>query len=254
MTTDFRSLYEENEEYVRRRDPASFEARRTEIEVRKFKAPNLAALIPGDFHATSVVEVGCGTGELLAELVQHRIPGTRGIGFDLSPSNIAAARARYPSLEFRHDDFEHSGLRADIVVLSDVLEHVPDDVAFLRAASALGSLTLINLPLEDNWLNSRREYGPQDASGHLRRYTLSQGLELITHAGLSTIAWRRIWVHETDCERERALLRQQLSGSAYGGGAAKSALKRAILAFSRRFTPFGRRLFSSNLFACAQRH
>lgn len=47
-----------------------------------------------------------------------------------------------------------------MVIVSDVIEHVPDDAGFLRSAAGLGQIVLVNLPLEDNWLNDRRNYGP----------------------------------------------------------------------------------------------
>src|SRR5690242_20199646 len=49
-------------------------------------------LIPPD---ASVLEIGCGSGELLS-----RIRAARKVGVDLSPKQIAAAKARLPDAEF----------------------------------------------------------------------------------------------------------------------------------------------------------
>ena len=87
-----------------------------------------------------MMEIGCATGELLAAF-----PGkVTKRGFDISPLNVAAARARYPDIDFVAGDFAQSDARADVVILSDILEHVPDDVGFLRAASAHAPVALIN--------------------------------------------------------------------------------------------------------------
>jgi len=106
------------------------------------------------------------TGELIAAVPVA--DGGERVGLDISVANVAAARARFPEVEFRCGDFRGAGLAGfDAVIMSDVLEHVPDDVAFLRDAAALGELVLVNLPLEDNWLNDRRAYGPDDVSGRV---------------------------------------------------------------------------------------
>lgn len=73
------------------------------------------AMIPA---GSSVLEIGCGNGSLLAS-VQPR----DGVGVDWSPSLIEQARARYPHLRFYVDDAEALNLieRFDYVVLSDLL-------------------------------------------------------------------------------------------------------------------------------------
>jgi hypothetical protein len=110
-------------------------------------------------------------------------------------------------------------------------------------------LLLVNLPLEDNWLNRDRQYGPDDVSGHLRRYTLQQGFELFEHAGLHVMKWAQRWIHESDCEPQRRELRKDALGRRYTGGAAANIVKAATYAMARNVRPFGRRLFASNLFA-----
>jgi SAM-dependent methyltransferase len=248
----FRDLYEEKPEYVMRRDPDSLEARQILIEVRTFKLPNLLSVLPASFSYQTVVEVGCATGELLAEFPPHPSAASqdvRRIGFDISPSNLAAARTRYPQIEFRGNAFDEIDLEADIIILSDVLEHVPDDVDLLKRASRVARLTLVNLPIEDNWLNRHRSYGPADVSGHLRRYTLRQGLELFERSELRVLNWTQRWVHESDCERHRRKLRQEILGRPYAGGALLNVAKTATSVLARNVRPFGRRLFASNLFA-----
>ena len=166
---DFSALYDEHPEYVARRGAGSLAQAQVDLEVRLFKLPGLMAVLPRARPLRSALEIGCATGELIAAVPVE--PGGRRVGLDISPANVAAARARFPEVEFRAGDFREAGLGGfDAVIMSDVLEHVPDDVGFLRDAARLGELVLVNLPLEDNWLNDRRAYGPDDASGHLRRY------------------------------------------------------------------------------------
>src|SRR5262249_35123929 len=74
-----------------------------------------------------VLDLGCGTGRLLAALKP-----SRGVGIDLSPAMVAAARARHPQLEFLEGDVENPGLLAslegpfDVIVLSDTIGSMED--------------------------------------------------------------------------------------------------------------------------------
>jgi SAM-dependent methyltransferase len=71
-----------------------------------------------------VLEIGCGTGDLLAALA----PG-RGVGVDFSPAMLAEARRRYPNLQFvEADAHDLSALEGtfDVIVLSDLLDDVWD--------------------------------------------------------------------------------------------------------------------------------
>lgn len=72
---------------------------------------------------SSVLEIGCGTGELLAALEPRE-----GLGIDLSPEMIRLARERFPELEWRVADAESMtiGRRFDYVVMSDLLGHLED--------------------------------------------------------------------------------------------------------------------------------
>ena len=80
----------------------------------------LGFLIPA---GSSVLELGCGTGDLLAALRPRE-----GVGVDLSPAMIGLAKARHPDLTFVVGDVECPDLdgRFDYVVLSDVVGHLED--------------------------------------------------------------------------------------------------------------------------------
>lgn len=249
---DFAALYDEHPEYVARRRSGSFEETQIDIEVRLFKLPNLLALLAGSGEPASVLEIGCATGELIAAMPVQA--GGRKVGIDISPANIEVARARHPGVEFQSGDFRDAvPSDFDAVIMSDVLEHVPDDEGFLRDAAALGRIVLVNLPLEDNWLNMRRHYGPDDASGHLRRYSYAQGIALLERAGLEIAAQARVWVHETPAEAARRALRRKRLGAEFSGAWPGRTLRRATFAAARLVRRFGRRLLASNLFVAARR-
>jgi SAM-dependent methyltransferase len=74
----------------------------------------------------SVLELGCGTGELLAAVEPRE-----GVGIDLSPRLIEQARAKYPHLTWLVGDAEavDPGRRFDYVIMSDLVGHLEDVLA-----------------------------------------------------------------------------------------------------------------------------
>lgn len=83
----------------------------------------------------SVLDIGCGTGTVL-----HSIGPRRGVGLDLSPEMIALAQRKFPELEFRVEDIGRPSRREafEFVMLSDVLEHLPDLDAALEGLKWYG--------------------------------------------------------------------------------------------------------------------
>ena len=245
---DFSALYDAHPEYVARRAAGSIAQAQVDIEVRLFKLPGLMGVLPAGTALKRVLEIGCATGELIAAM-----PAAQRVGLDISAANIAAARTRFPEVEFHCGDFRDAGLAGfDAVVMSDVLEHVPDDAEFLRDAARLGELVLVNLPLEDNWLNDRRAYGPDDVSGHLRRYSLAEGLALFDRAGLEVLTHAQVWIHETPADAARRALRRERLGAAHAGSWPARWAKQLVFSTATAVPAFGRRLFASNLFAVAR--
>jgi SAM-dependent methyltransferase len=78
------------------------------------------------FHVpagSSVLEIGCGTGDLL-----HSLAPKRGVGIDISPKTLEIARSRYPDLTFLEGDAEDLPLSEtfDYVILSDLVGYLED--------------------------------------------------------------------------------------------------------------------------------
>lgn len=90
----------------------------------------LQFLIPPN---VDVLEIGCGTGSLLAALKPKR-----GVGIDFSPAMIERAKARHPHLEFIVGDAEDpdtlDALKAkfDVVVMEDTFGLLDDCQVFLQ--------------------------------------------------------------------------------------------------------------------------
>jgi trans-aconitate methyltransferase len=123
-------------------------------------------------RAELVVDVGCGTGANLAALAGDYTC----VGIDRSPEAIELARRRFPAVRFHCGD-AISDLRGEVekarlILLMDVLEHVPDDFAFLSglmAASAPGADFLVTVPANPGFWSAHDE-----SNGHYRRYDLDR--------------------------------------------------------------------------------
>ena len=81
-----------------------------------------------------VLEIGCATGDLL-NLVEPR----EGIGVDLSPKMIEAARAKYPGLKFEVGEAESTSLeeKVDYIIMSNLLDYLEDIWVVLEKAKGM---------------------------------------------------------------------------------------------------------------------
>jgi ubiquinone/menaquinone biosynthesis C-methylase UbiE len=138
---------------------------------------------------SSVAEIGCGDGALLAEL------GARGLagelhGFEVSREAARIARGRGAPGLTGVTVFDGSRLpvgdRAfDLALLSHVLEHVPDPGALLREAARVSRAVVLEVPLEAN-LSARRASKREGAAeiGHLQALDRAGVREMVSAAGL----------------------------------------------------------------------
>ncbi len=117
-------------------------------------------------NGQKVLDVGCGYGAVARTIARER-PGARVVGVDYDKGRLAQARAAdNPSnLEFVETDATRALPTGpwDVVVLSNVLEHITDRVGFLSTLIAKTDARrfLIRVPLfERDWkLPMRREVG-----------------------------------------------------------------------------------------------
>jgi SAM-dependent methyltransferase len=119
-----------------------------------------------------IVDVGCGTGANVEVLARD----FDCVGIDPSPEAIALARRRFPAHRFvcGHAPGDLGGLmgQARLVLLMDVLEHVPDDFALLSsllAASPRGTYFLLTVPASPSFWSAHDE-----SNGHYRRYDVDR--------------------------------------------------------------------------------
>jgi ubiquinone/menaquinone biosynthesis C-methylase UbiE len=144
----------------------------------------------------SSLDIGCGTGGLVGKLADE---GFEAMGIDRSRGSILKAQEVFPESAFDCCGIEPlvaQGRQFDLITLSHVLEHVKDDVGFLRALRPLfkpdGKL-YIEVPwahpralrLRPHWhrqLDHYREYSMQGLAAAVRQsgYTITAHIETLS--------------------------------------------------------------------------
>ena len=116
------------------------------------KVKQIRQVIPQDIEARSLLDIACGAGLITTELVKILKP-KYAEGIDISSRMIKKAKSLDTTrlVRWKKADILKHRIRKkfDIVFCIDILEHIKDDLLFLRRVSQLGRYIVIRTPLED---------------------------------------------------------------------------------------------------------
>ena len=168
-----------------------------EAQDRMSLLPNYYAWIASHFleHMSGIVlELGCGAGFVVENYIDRV---ERVVGVDINPALLRRLEGGYPpgklcalEVDLRGEWPEIGGLRADVVVALDVLEHFEDDSAFVAKIErhlSPGGKVVLKVPAQS------KLYGEIDkASGHYRRYDEHELRALMESRGFRTLALRHM--------------------------------------------------------------
>lgn len=157
----------------------------------------------------TVLDVGCGKAELAHDLVERA--GADVTGVDLNRASLDFARRRFASDRLQLVEADaltwEPGRAFDVVVLSNVLEHISDRVGLLRrlALVARPRRLLLRVPvLERDWsVGLRRDLGVFHFSDptHETEYDRGQLVSELAEAGLEATEieqrWGELWAVAT---------------------------------------------------------
>lgn len=153
----------------------------------------------------SVIDVGCGNGALTNDIAKKT--RAKVMGIDFSKENIRFAKEHYKraNLEFIEGDVLKIAwnITADVVVLSNIIEHIEDRVVFLEAliTKIKPKKVLIRTPIfERDWrVPLKKELGVEYFldPGHFIEYRFDDFVSEMKEAGLKIesckIRWGEIW-------------------------------------------------------------
>jgi SAM-dependent methyltransferase len=199
-----------------------------------------------------LLELGCGSGNVLASLGRFG----EAVGMDAHPDLVAAGRASGLDVRAGHlpDDLGVERGWAEVVLLLDVIEHVDDDLATLRAARAgvsEGGLLVVTVPAYQ-WLWS----GHDEVLGHRRRYTAAQLRAVVERAGFSTVRvsyFNTLLFPLLLLARSWKRLRRDRGHDLRHPAAPVNWLLEHVFAFERHFVPRVALPFGSSLLLIARR-
>jgi len=150
----------------------------------------------------SVLDVGCGYGAV-SRSIALALPNSRVTGIDWNSERLTQAKDSIipKNLSFINGDAcsLDANLKFDVVVLSNVLEHIAERVEFLISLqkSTNTSRFLIRVPLfERDWKMSLREFLGVDFRSdddHKIEHKLSEFLAEIAEAGMLVIECKTLW-------------------------------------------------------------
>jgi len=101
-----------------------------------------------------IIEVGCGEGEI-GNRLSKIFPAAGYRGFDIAEDIVREAKRRYPALNFdvlSIYDLPKKPMKTDLVIASEVLEHLDDPVGGMNALLAMDfQYLLVSVPREPVW-------------------------------------------------------------------------------------------------------
>jgi SAM-dependent methyltransferase len=140
----------------------------------------------------SVLEVGCGDGQVLTEFARHGFgPELVGVEVSETAARLARDRAEITSVvTFDGVRLPFPDASFPLVVATHVLEHVTNPLALLQEMQRVAaSFVVIEVPLERN-LSARRPRAValSQQVGHIQRFSRSDVRRLIDGAGLVRVS------------------------------------------------------------------
>jgi len=134
----------------------------------------------------SVAEIGCGAGEILHALGERLVGDCEIHGFDIAPAAIAMARRRQTGrLQFHEQDLLETERFFDLLLVIDVVEHVPNYLEFLERCRQRARYKIYHIPLEIHVSSvlRGRVTSARKSVGHIHYFSAESALATLEDTG-----------------------------------------------------------------------
>lgn len=160
----------------------------------KWKAVNLLGLLlrNGAISFNSVCEIGGSEGIVLDTIAKVLNPA-KTVNYEISSTFCETGRNKFQNITYINKDFLEHPEYYDLVILSDIVEHVENDDLFLNVVSKFSRYLVIKIPIEKSLFSSEiyhilrfkkipenMKYGKNHINGHLRGYNVRQAMKYIS--------------------------------------------------------------------------
>jgi len=141
----------------------------------------------------SVVEIGCGAGEILNQLQQRMVDKAIVFsGYEISPDAFKMAQSREKEgLHFYQEDLLQNNNTYDLLLMIDVFEHVEDYIGFVRKCKGRATYKIYHIPLDMSLWSVFTNY-PASARkqiGHLHYFMKDTALATLIDADQEIVDW-----------------------------------------------------------------
>lgn len=191
-----------------------------------FKAERILKLLRRNkLPLHNICEVGCGSGEILVQLAAQ-LPHSQFTGYDISQDAIAiAARKQTERIHFELRDLTQPTPAApfDLLLVIDVIEHLPNYFEFLAGIADKSAYTLFHIPLDMSVWSLLREQmliESKQRVGHIHAFTEDFVVSMLEDYGFEVVD--RLY---TEPVHKRKTLKNQIA----------DALRTVLYAISPKF-------------------
>lgn len=149
-----------------------------------------------------VLDIGCGNGSLVKDVASS---AKSVLGVDIDPKNIEKAKRKNSAenIEYRVADAtkDLANEKFDVIIMSNVLEHIDDRVNFLKSIRSLATKFLFRVPMIDReWVTLlKKELGLDYRldTTHFTEFTFAQFKDEFEQAGFEirghSVQFGEIW-------------------------------------------------------------
>jgi 2-polyprenyl-3-methyl-5-hydroxy-6-metoxy-1,4-benzoquinol methylase len=144
----------------------------------------------------SIGDIGCGSGDILAQLAV-RVPTANLLeGWELAPEAYALTKRHTLSQISFHNKslFDFPGSKYDLMMAMDVFEHVSDYLGFLEKLREHGERFVFHIPLDASALTIFNEEhvlrNKREEIGHLHYFTKYSALATLEDAGYKILNYK----------------------------------------------------------------
>jgi len=141
-----------------------------------------------------VVELGCGSGEILRELAKRNPEATRFSGYDISPQAIGIAnQISDERLHFYHENYlEKETGPCDLLLVIDVIEHVEDYYGLLDRLRGRAGKFVFHIPLDlscRTLFKSHVLLQQRESVGHIHYFNRDMVFWILRDTGYQALDW-----------------------------------------------------------------